>query len=190
MSELFTVGHSNHAFDAFAALLAASGIERVCDVRSVPHSRRFPWFGRRALAERLASLGVDYAFLGAELGARRTEPELVVDGRTDYERIAQSAEFLRGLAALRASASERRTAILCAERDPLDCHRAILVARHLAGELAVRHLLGDGTSETHGELEARLLRRCGSGAELFADRGARLAEAYERRGREIAFRPA
>src|SRR5574341_314345 len=117
---LFTIGHSNHAAERFVALLRAAGIARVADVRSVPYSRRWPQFRREALEAALAAAGIDYVWLGEALGGK---PRGAAPGRPDYAALAARPAFGTALEALLESARERPTALMCAERDPLDCHR-------------------------------------------------------------------
>jgi uncharacterized protein (DUF488 family) len=193
--DLFTLGHSNHSFVRILDLLARYAIEQVADVRSVPFSRRHPRFSRSNLVADLAARGIDYVFLGKELGARVADASLHRDGCVDYALLAASALFQSGLELLVAGARQRRTAILCAEREPLDCHRAILVARRLvASEIRVHHILADGTLESHPAAEDRLLELTKSVplpllGEAPEQRGAALERAYEIRGREIAWSP-
>ena len=129
-----------------------------------------------------------YVFLGRELGARREEPDVYVDGKVSFDLAAASPLFASGLARLQKGLSKHRIALLCAEKDPLDCHRMILVARHAARFAETIHILADGTLEPHEKTERRLLE-CYEWREpdLFLSRENRLARAYARRGEEIAW---
>ena len=182
---VYTVGHSNHPLEAFLELLAAGGIDAVADVRSVPFSRRFPHFSRPRLEAVLTRRGLGYMWLGAELGARREEPECIRDGAVDYDLVARTPGFAEGLRRVEEAAREGRVALLCAEREPLDCHRTVLVARHLVRRGAeIRHILPGGAIEPHPETERRLLARMGlAGEDLLG--GGDLDLAYELRGREM-----
>lgn len=184
---VYTIGHSNHHAAAFLGLLRGQGVEAVADVRSQPFSRRFPHFRKPELARLLAEAGIEYVFLGRELGARRDEPECYVDGVAAYERVAQLPAFREGIQRVVRGAERFRVALMCAERDPLQCHRSILVAPALrqAG-LAVAHILAGGELESHERLEQRLLDHTGVGADLFDQ--APLARAYELKSREMAYR--
>jgi len=190
MSRIFSIGHSNHDWEHFLALLRAHGATALVDVRSQPYSRRFPHFSRAALQPALARAGIAYVFLGLELGARRADPSCYVDGQVDFECVAATADFLRGLDRLRKGAKEHCIVMMCAEREPLDCHRTVLVARHLhAVGLEVAHILADGSLERHADTERRLLSMTGLPEhDMFRDRAETLAEAYRQRGRRIAFR--
>lgn len=136
----------------FLELLGRHGITALADVRTTPYSRFNPQFRREALAQSLQGAGIAYVFLGEELGGKRA-------GVTHAE-IAGSPSFQRGLDRLREGAERYRVAFMCAEREPLDCHRTILVARHLKSpDLAIRHILADGSLEEHDSVERRLVEQ-------------------------------
>ena len=185
---IYTVGHSNHPMERFLELLQRHGIEVLADVRSTPYSRFNPQFKRDALATSLAQRGIEYLFLGEELGARSKDRSCYDEtGRVSYGKLAATELFRHGIERLLAVAKTRVTAIMCAEKDPLDCHRTILVARALEarGE-KIAHMLSTGEIETHEQVMARLREKLNLTAEdLF---GSDLNEqAYELRGREIAY---
>ena len=188
MTGVHTIGHSNHDAERFVALLQAHGITALADVRSQPFSRRFPHFRKQPLQRLLAEAGVRYVFLGRELGARREEPECFVDGRVDFERVADLPAFRAGLERVRRGTAEYRVALMCAEADPLQCHRAILISPALRGlGVEVKHILGDGSLLDHEALERRLLEAAGGGPDLFGDDA--LSRAYRIRGRAMAHAP-
>jgi uncharacterized protein (DUF488 family) len=185
--DLFTIGHSNLAADRFVDLLQHAGVTAIADVRSVPFSRWCPWFSRQALAERLAGEGIAYLPLGDALGGRPRDPRLYRDGVADYEAMAVTPEFRGGLAQVREAMARQRVCLMCAEREPLECHRGLLIARTLAEQgIAPGHILHDGTIEPHTATEQRLLALTGGGEDLFRDHAARLADAYRQRARGIA----
>jgi len=187
--EVLTIGHSNHPFEHFRALLRNAGVTAIADVRTSPYSRQQPHFNRDALRDALRQGGISYVFLGKELGGRPTERKFYCDGVADYETMAKASAFGQGLDRVIDGARTYRIALMCAERDPLDCHRCLLVGRALA-ERGVRvcHILSDGKTMTHAEVEDNLLEISGRGArDLFAERTERLAAAYRDRARKIAF---
>ena len=152
--DIFTIGHSNHPAGHFLSLLSRHGITALADVRTTPYSRFNPQFRRETLAAALQAAGIAYVFLGAELGGKRPG--------VSHAEIAQSESFRRGLARLREGSERYKVAFMCAEREPLDCHRTILVARHLASpDIAIRHILADGTIEEHESVERRLVEQAG-----------------------------
>src|SRR5262249_12681672 len=149
---LFTIGHSNHEMAAFVKLLQQHGITLVADVRSSPYSRFNPQFNRESLAAALEKCGIEYAFLGRELGARREERQCYAGQQARYDRVARLPLFQQGLEVLREAATRGRVTLLCAEKDPLTCHRTILVCRNLRSEsLAISHILEDGGIETNSD---------------------------------------
>lgn len=157
---IFTVGHSTHPIDYFLSLLAKHKITAIADVRSSPFSRYNPQFNRDELKKSLASVGVSYVFLGAELGARSDEADCYVDGKVQYHRIAETRSFQSGIARVIEGSKNHTIALMCAEKEPLDCHRTILVARELVDRgVDVRHVLTDGSVETHAQSLWRLLDR-------------------------------
>ncbi len=187
MNPLFTIGHSTHDFPAFLRLLKQHEIEVVADVRSRPFSR-FPWFCREALEKELKANRIRYVFLGTELGARREERECYIGPRADYRLIAQTAAYQKGIERLRNGVSRFRIALMCSEREPLDCHRTILVCRHAKEFADISHIRADGRLESHAEAEARLLSRYFSdNHDFFRCEEEMLDEAYLRRGEEINY---
>jgi uncharacterized protein (DUF488 family) len=154
MRDIYTVGHSNHPIERFLDLLTQHDIAALADVRSTPYSRFNPQFNRETLAESLRAAGIAYVFLGAELGGKRPG--------VSHAEIAATDTFRHGLDRLREGTTRYRVAFMCAEREPLDCHRTLLVARHLrAPDLAIRHILADGSIEAQDDVERRLVEAMG-----------------------------
>jgi uncharacterized protein (DUF488 family) len=188
--DLFSIGHSNIAADRFIAMLRVAGVDAVADVRSTPFSRFCPWFSRKPLETRLAQEGMTYMWYGDALGGRPQDGALYRDGAADYEAMAAQPAYRQGLEGLIAAASQHRICVMCAEREPLDCHRCLLVARSLAERgLVVGHILHDGTIEPHDATERRLLDWDAGQRELLeTGQPSRLAAAYRRRARAVAYR--
>jgi uncharacterized protein (DUF488 family) len=187
---IFTIGHSRHPLERFIALLAAAQVTAVADMRSAPASRFSPQFNKNALAASLATHGIDYVFLGKELGGRPERPDMYTDGRADYGKMAASPEFRAGLAHLIEMAERHRVAAMCSEADPLDCHRCLLVGRALAeAGHEVAHILASGEIASHAEIEERLLglEHLADDDLLMSSRAERLAEAYRARNRRAGF---
>ena len=188
--DLFSIGHSNIPAERFVALLRDVGVDTIADVRSTPFSRRFPWFSGKSLAATLTQHGMVYLAYGDVLGGRPRDAALYRDGVADYEAMARQPDFQTGLDRLLADAAQRRVCLMCAEREPLDCHRCLLVARSLAERgLTIGHILHDGTVEPHEATERRLMALTGASDDLFVTgQDERLAAAYRRRARAVAFR--
>ena len=156
-TKIFTVGHSTHEFEDFVSLIEQHGIDAIADVRSVPYSRWQPQFNREDLTEALKTRGIAYVFLGKELGARSDDTQCYENGRVQYRSLAETPLFQSGIKRVRDGSRHRRIALMCAEKDPLDCHRTILVARELvASGVDVTHILENGSLEPHHETLKRL----------------------------------
>ena len=185
----FSIGHSTHTYERFLELLRKAGVTAIADVRTSPFSRHFPQFNEDTLKDELRIDGIAYSFLGKELGGRPTGRQYYCDGVADYERMAQSSAFRHGIDRVLEGTREYRIALMCSEHDPLDCHRCLLVGRALAVRgVAVRHILADGAIADHGEIEERLLESEGQqSVDLFLSPDERLAEAYRKRARKVAY---
>jgi uncharacterized protein (DUF488 family) len=156
--ELFTIGHSNHSIEAFISLLQRHGITALADVRSHPYSRYLAHYNQSALKAALLSAGIQYLFLGRELGARPADPSCYVGGKADYEKIASTELFREGIQRLIKDLEKDTISLMCAEKDPIECHRAILVCQHVREVCAdINHILKTGELETHKHLEDRLI---------------------------------
>ncbi len=188
-TEVFTIGHSTHSWERFVALLRSANVTAVADVRTSPYSRLYPHFNRDDLREELRLDGLSYVFLGKELGGRPRERRFYCDGVADYEKMVQANEFTKGLQRVIEGAKKYRIALMCSERDPLDCHRCLLVGRALARcGVRVNHILDDGQIVSHTEIEDKLLELSGRDTDdFFAPRAERLETAYRERARKVAF---
>jgi len=196
----YTIGHSNHTIEKFVELLRLHKIEYLADVRSSPYSQHVPQFNKEVLAKELKKVGIKYLAFGKELGARYTDSQLLFeDGGVDFEKVRNTPNFIAGINRILDGISKKfRIAIMCTEKDPLDCHRFVLVSYALkkAG-VNVLHILEDGSTMTNEAVEDRLLRIKNKNADqpsLFDDseKIARLKEyllerAYIERNIDIAY---
>jgi uncharacterized protein (DUF488 family) len=188
---VYTIGCSAHPIEHFIQLLKLHAIAAVADVRSVPYSRLHPQFNREPVSAVLKNSGIDYIFLGKELGARSDDPNCYVNGKVQYDRIAATDLFKQGLERLERDMQARRIAIMCAEKEPFQCHRTILVSRRLAERgVEVIHILADGALETHAAVMSRLLKKLHIPEDdLFRSHEEVYEEAYRIQGQAIAFAP-
>ncbi|HUF60774.1 MAG TPA: DUF488 domain-containing protein [Verrucomicrobiales bacterium] len=186
---LLTIGHSTHDAEVFLGLLRQHGVDAVADVRSSPFSRFNPQFNREPLEQFLKSKGIQYVFLGRELGARTQDRSCYERGRVQYARLARTSVFQSGLDRILQDSGRFRIALMCAEKEPLECHRTLLVARALAAlGRQVAHIHADGRLETHEAAMERLLDVTGVPKEdLFRSREELLAEALARQGQHVAY---
>jgi uncharacterized protein (DUF488 family) len=187
--EILTIGHSTHALERFISLLSNARVTAVADVRTSPYSRYHSHFNREDLKEALRLHKISYVFLGRELGGRPSSKRLYCEGIADYEKMAKEQDFDKALKRVCDGAKKYRIALMCAERDPLDCHRCLLVSRSLAERgMAVRHILDNGNMLSQAEIESELLKLSGRNFEdFFAQHSERLAVAYREQARKVAF---
>jgi uncharacterized protein (DUF488 family) len=144
---IYTIGHSNHPLEHFIDLLIDHGVACVADVRSSPHSRYVSQFNRETLERELGRQRFDYRWLGDLLGGRLVLRLAGESGHAFYQRLTSDPRFDRGLAELEALGESRVVAVMCSEGDPLRCHRAIVIGRHLEERgWSVIHILPDGSS--------------------------------------------
>ena len=145
---IYTLGHSSHPLERFMGLLTVHGITLLADVRSHPYSRWSPQYTKAPLSHGLEAAGIEYVYLGRELGGRP-------DGGVDYRERTLAPDFIDGVERLIALGHRGRVAILCAEEDPSSCHRRRLVTPALLQRgVDVHHIRGDGRVQTEQDLAA------------------------------------
>jgi uncharacterized protein (DUF488 family) len=192
---LYTIGHSNLDLGDFLAVLVRHEVKMLCDVRSRPGSFRFPQFNREPLEAAASLAKIQYQFLGESLGGRPEDPRAYhSDGRVDYFARRTSADFSVGVDRLLELSRAANIALMCAEEDPLQCHRFLMICPALVerGVMPV-HIRRSGIVESQRDAEDRLLELHGgaaftSGALFVAERGPALEDALRRQAREFAFR--
>lgn len=186
---VLTLGHSNHSMRTVLDLLGAQAVTAVADVRSQPYSRLHPEFNRESLEAALKEHDILYVHLGRELGGRPEDKACYENGRVQYGRVADGPSFKGGLQRVVEGAGVYRLALLCAEKEPLVCHRTLLVSRALdAAGVAVTHIHADGGLESHSDAMTRLLRLLGMPeADLFRSREQLIAEACAAQEQRVAY---
>jgi len=188
--EIFTIGHSNHPLEKFLDLIEQARIDVIVDVRSSPFSKMVPHFNRDALERELRTRSIKYVFVGEELGGRSKGSADYENGQVVYSRLAAKPEFKATLDQIVESAQNSQVSLMCSEKEPLDCHRTILLSQSLQKfGIRVRHLLADGSSESHGEALQRLLEiHHLASPTLFDDDETRIMEALTKQEKKIAYR--
>jgi uncharacterized protein (DUF488 family) len=153
---VLTIGHSNHTTEHFLGLLKSHSIQVVVDTRSQPYSKYSTQFDQKELKRALSLAGIQYLYLGRELGGRPEGEEFYDEGgHVLYDRVATTGLFQEGLARLERGIREYQVAVLCAEENPAACHRRLLVGRVLLGHgIQVGHIRGDGRIQTEEEVAA------------------------------------
>ncbi len=157
---LYTIGHTNHSHEEFLKLLRAYQIEYLLDVRSTPFSQFTSQFNKDVIAEFLKKNAVNYNHMGKFFGARPMDKNLYTEqGYLDFEKARDSDNFKKGMDNVILGLNKGyNIALMCTEKDPFDCHRAIMVARGFELNcIEVMHILPDGKIITQAELNNRLL---------------------------------
>ncbi len=192
---LFTIGHSNLGMEDLLSALIRHEIKVVCDVRSRPGSFRYPQFNREPLEARLVSARIRYEFYGDQLGGRPLDPaHYHANGLVDYVARRTASDFLQAVDRMLAAARQHNTVMMCAEEDPLHCHRFMLLCPAVVQRSVVpAHLRHGGAVETHRDAEDRLLQLHGfadvTSDSLFANgRSSALEDALRLQAEQYAFR--
>ena len=181
--QIFTIGHSSHSLETFVTLLQQHGVTALVDVRSAPFSRFSPQFNKADLEQEIKTHGIRYVFLGRELGARPEDPSCYENGQVQYGRLKETALFKKGIQRVIQGSKQHTIALMCAEKDPLQCHRFLLVARALVKlDIPVAHILATGDLEPHEITMARLPDPAGSAQDdLFDSKEDLIASSQEKR---------
>ena len=192
---VFTIGHSDHSFDQFLQLVKRHGVEEMIDVRTSPYSRWATDFNREKLEMDLENAGIGYTHLGGTLGGRPRSLDLYdTNWVADYALMSATEDFDDDIGQVERIAEERVVCLLCSERQPEDCHRALLVAEALVSrEVSVHHILVTGDLIEHESLVGRLMvdyQRKSKSADLgmFPSREETRKAALRWQTKQVAFR--
>ena len=189
MKQLYTIGHSTHTVEYFIELLSMHSITAVCDVRSSPYSKYNPQFNRENLIKDLQRNNIAYVYLGKELGPRSDDSDCFVENKVQYDRLAKTTLFQEGLDRVREGIKTYTIALMCAEKDPITCHRTILVCRHLRDkDIKILHILEDGRLEKNEESQLRLMQALKIPEfTLFESATDQIEKAYDLQSSKIAY---
>lgn len=192
---LFTIGHSNLELQEFLSVLAQHGVELVCDVRSRPASFRFPQFNREGFEVSLRDAGFRYEFLGESLGGRPADPRVYqANGLVDYFLRRKARDFVTEVDRVVELSRGQEVALMCAEEDPLQCHRFLMICPELLERRVTPvHIRRGGILESQREAEDRLLAlndltAFTSDSLFVGERSSALEDALRRQASEHAFR--
>lgn len=192
MSHLFSIGYATKPIDIFLQQLRDHNIAAIADVRSVPYSKVFHDYHREPLAATLKKQGIAYVYLGEELGPRsKDDSHYNEKQQVQFDRLMQSSPYLQGVQRLQAGlAKGMNIAMMCAEKDPADCHRSLLIAYHLKKELSiqVQHITHDGSLESQAAMEQRLLQEHKLGNDLFLTGEEQVTLAWQLQSQQKAYK--
>lgn len=151
---LYSIGHSNRNADELIALLTSVGVTTLVDVRAHPASARHPQFSIEALRQHLEQEGIVYHWAGRPLGGfrqpRPDSPHTTLEpmGLRGFADHMQTDSFRNAIGQLIHMAEQTRCALMCAEKHPADCHRALIADHLTASGVRVLHLIEpDHTTE-------------------------------------------
>jgi uncharacterized protein (DUF488 family) len=186
---ILTVGHSNHELGHLLQILHANQVTAVADIRSQPYSGYNPQFNQEALKSSLEESGINYVPLGDQLGAYPQDPACYKNKKVQYKLMAKTPSFQKGLKRVLDGSEQHRIALLCSEKEPLECHRSVLISLELESlGMAVSHILEDGSLESHDETMNRLLKKYKlNGPDLFRTKQQLIEEACRRQEQEFAY---
>jgi len=177
---LYSIGHSNDSFEKFVKRLKIHHIQAIADVRSQPYSRYASWFNRENISISLKKNDIAYVFLGDKVGARCTDPYCIVDGQVDFTKVAQRKEFQSGIARIRHGLSKFNIALMCSEKDPMTCHRTILIAREFVKyNIDIQHIFPDNNIQYHSKLMQRIAYENNYHNDLFMSEEDKVNQSYK-----------
>jgi len=155
----FSIGCSIHKISDFLMILKKYSIKAVVDVRSVPFSKQTPQFNSHSLEIDLKEAGIFYLPFAEEFGARRLEPDAYSNDQVDFNKVISLPAFKKGINRISEGLNKDLIiAIMCTEKDPLNCHRFHLVTKEIKKQLGVDffHIDFEGNYETDSQLEERM----------------------------------
>ncbi len=154
--EIYTIGYGNRAIGDFIALLKRYGIQALIDARSIPYSRFRPDYRKKLFQSHLEGAGIDYRYMGEPLGGKLLDPQYVVDGKLDVERLQERADVRSALDLIEASVrAGEHLALMCAELRPEQCHRAWMLGPMMLNRgIDVQHIDERGELKTQDQLNA------------------------------------
>lgn len=189
MKTLYTIGYSDFSIESFIATLKKNKINAVVDVRSQPYSKYKSEFNREILKDELNKQKIYYVFLGEYCGARTNDQKCYINAHVDYKLLAQTENFQNGIKRILKGLEMYTLTLMCAEKDPITCHRTILICRNLKQKkVTIKHIISENQIENHEDSEKRLLKLFKIDEKsLFFDYDQLLNEAYDLQGKKIAY---
>lgn len=185
---IYTIGHSNLDLDKFIHLLKKFKISLVLDVRSQPFSKRHPQFNKDRITLNLERANISYKYRGDKLGGRPKNQAYYIKDVVSYQLLSSDAEYCGAIKELISIASEKNVALMCSEKDPINCHRALLIGRSLKEKnIRVLHILSDGGIESQEDIEMKLLGEDSGQRSIFGTEEM-LDSAYKLQSEKVAFK--
>lgn len=159
--DLYTIGYCRFSPEEMLAIFNESQIKAVIDVRATPYSRAFPMYNREAIKKFFNGNGLYYLSFATEFGGRLTPEKDSVGSAERYDYLRNSQDFKKGCERLHEGLMKFNVCLMCAQKDPITCHRSILIShnyRLLYPETRIFHISPEGL-ETQKDLDARVLKK-------------------------------
>jgi len=189
--KLYTIGYSGFTPDEFIEILKKYSIGLVVDVRSAPYSSYFEQYNMDNIKNSLRKNRIYYVFLGDDLGARPKDTSLYSNNIVDFEKISNSHAFRNGCERIRECLEKFSICMMCAEKDPANCHRSILITntfRKIYPETKILHIHSISKLESQKNIDWRIMSMYKLEQEhFFKNFDERKNEAYTLREKEIAY---
>ena len=188
---IYTIGHSNREASELIQILHHYQTQLVADVRSEPYSKYSPQFNKETIKQVLINSGIKYLFLGKELGARPKDQNCYINGKVSFEKLRASDIFKQGVSRLLAEAKKNNIVLMCSEKEPINCHRSILISRVLEQEgVEVKHIISETEMLDNFCFEENLLKKFKIQETLFdteSSKNSNIDEAYEKQEKVISY---
>ena len=189
MQTIYTIGHSVNSWHSFLDLIKPYKIDVLADVRSMPYSKIAEEFNRENLIQLLKHESIKYVYIGDQLGGRTNNQEYITNGKVDYDLLSETIDFKNGIDRLLVGSKKHKIVLMCSEKEPLHCHRTILISRHLVNSgLSVNHILENGEIELHTATIDRLLNDNNLKEDMFRTKDETIEEMYKKQGEKIAYK--
>lgn len=154
---IYTIGYGHRSFGEYLNILKSLGIQRLVDVRTSPYSKVSPEYTRSYLNNALRKAGIEYVFMGGELGGLPGSEECYTEGKVDYSKVERQEFYLRGISRLEKYHDGKPIALMCTEIKPEECHRSKLIGQTLVKRgYTVQHVDENSDLCNHKDVIARL----------------------------------
>ncbi len=182
---IYTIGYAGADIERFVKILSEKQVEILIDVRSVPKSQYFYQFNNNLLSKTLADVGIQYENWKQEFGARQDNMDFYTDNILDYDKFAKSQQFQSGLEKIKDLVNQNKNiCLMCAEIDPINCHRAILCGKELyANGLNIEHIIAKRNGETFSESQEDFEKKLVQITKIN-----NLSEAYRKQNKKIGYK--
>lgn len=159
MRVIYTIGYSGFSIKDFIDTLKKHSINCIIDVRSSPYSKFYHEYDKEVLEKTLKDNNILYRNYDKEFGARQKDKKYYTDNVLDFDKFTSSNQFLDGVNKINNGVDKGYTfALMCAEKDPIDCHRSIMLGKGFCqNKYKVVHIISKQTVELQEELERRLV---------------------------------